>query len=539
LRAIPTPTTVHGHEGDDRLLVASMTKPTTIDGGEGSDRFWVGSTEKWDLATLDVIMAPLTIVGSGHPDGGKDSLYVNDRRTSGQAGYLVTPTSITYQPGSPVTSRFASIEYDDTLEAVRLDVTDQANVIEVQPSLSTEFFIDGNLPAPGSVVPGQGDYLKLDTQTTGTAGHQLDITAPGSGSWTFTSGHQPVGFESIERFNHVEIVAVGADAGATSKPRVLVYDAETMELKFSFLAYARSYQGGVRVATGDVNLDGIPDVITAPGRNHPPVIKVFNGAPQPGQTGRVLQTLNLPAANTYGNNFKQGLSVAVGDVTGDGAPDIAAVPTRGKAIVKVFRNEFSQGGAWARIRSFNAFAQFPKFIGGATLAIADLDGKQDGNGRSDILVASGPGMRARVRGFDVTQPASSYAPFVQIVHPNRGFRSGWSVTAGDINGDQLPDIITGAGPLGKSLVYTYNGGPRPQLLRSFRAFPELAGQPQCGIRVLARDIDDDGRAELLVAQCPDSQSNYEIRRFEPLTGKLVDSFFATHPDFSGGGLFLG
>jgi hypothetical protein len=244
---------------------------------------------------------------------------------------------------------------------------------------------------------------------------------------------------------------------------------------------------------------------------------------------------------TYGKKFKQGMSVAVGDVNGDGAPDIVTVPTGGKPIVKVYQNGLATGTGWKRIRSFDAFANIPKFQGGATLAIADLDGMQDGNVCADVVVASGPGMRARVRVFDVTRPASSYQPIVQLVHPNPKFRSGWSVTTGGINGDRLPDIITGSGPLGQSLVWTFDVGDkiRPKLLSNFQAFPETAAKPQSGLRVLARDLDDDGLAELLVAQRPDGEIRYEIRRYQPLTGESVDSFFADHPDFSGGGLFLG
>ena len=55
----------------------------------------------------------------------------------------------------------------------------------------------------------------------------------------------------------------------------------------------------------------------------------------------------------------------------------------------------------------------------------------------------------------------------------------------------------------------------------------------------ARDIDNDGRAEILVTQGPHDPENYKIRRFEPLSGQLIDQVFATHPNFSGGGLFLG
>jgi hypothetical protein len=50
---------------------------------------------------------------------------------------------------------------------------------------------------------------------------------------------------------------------------------------------------------------------------------------------------------------------------------------------------------------------------------------------------------------------------------------------------------------------------------------------------------DDGPAEVLAAQGTDGQSNCQIRRFDPLTGKMVDRNFAQHPDFQGGGLLLG
>jgi hypothetical protein len=81
------------------------------------------------------------------------------------------------------------------------------------------------------------------------------------------------------------------------------------------------------------------------------------------------------------------------------------------------------------------------------------------------------------------------------------------------------------------------GGDAP--LHSFQAFPRPFAQLTAGTRVVARDVDNDGRAEVLAAQGPHTPADYEIRRFEPLTGALIDSIFATHPDFFGGGLFLG
>src|SRR4051812_22842748 len=47
---------------------------------------------------------------------------------------------------------------------------------------------------------------------------------------------------------------------------------------FTFSPYGTGFQGGVRVAVGDVNGDGESDVVTAPGPGGGPNVKVFDGA---------------------------------------------------------------------------------------------------------------------------------------------------------------------------------------------------------------------------------------------------------------------
>src|SRR5690606_24920253 len=54
-----------------------------------------------------------------------------------------------------------------------------------------------------------------------------------------------------------DIIAIGAAAGAS--PRVRVLDARTGAVIGSFLAYAADFEGGVRVAVGDLNADGTPE----------------------------------------------------------------------------------------------------------------------------------------------------------------------------------------------------------------------------------------------------------------------------------------
>ena len=66
-------------------------------------------------------------------------------------------------------------------------------------------------------------------------------------------------------------------AGAGGAPQVSVFDAQTLLLEKSFLAYDPDFSGGVRVGTYDNNGDGINDLITGPGPGGAPNVRVFSG----------------------------------------------------------------------------------------------------------------------------------------------------------------------------------------------------------------------------------------------------------------------
>ena len=70
------------------------------------------------------------------------------------------------------------------------------------------------------------------------------------------------------------LFAVGADAGG--EPRVRVFNPDG-RVRFDFLAFDPVFTGGVRVALGDVDGDGYPDLIAGAGPGGAPLVRVFDG----------------------------------------------------------------------------------------------------------------------------------------------------------------------------------------------------------------------------------------------------------------------
>src|SRR5439155_11725683 len=71
------------------------------------------------------------------------------------------------------------------------------------------------------------------------------------------------------------IIVTGVEAGGG--PNIAVFDSATHALKFNFFAYDQNFTGGVRVAVGDINGHGIPDIITGPGPGGGPEIRIYDG----------------------------------------------------------------------------------------------------------------------------------------------------------------------------------------------------------------------------------------------------------------------
>jgi hypothetical protein len=154
-----------------------------------------------------------------------------------------------------------------------------------------------------------------------------------------------------------------ASAGPGGGPHIQVVSGRTGTLLGDgFLAYDPGVTSGVRTAACDFNGDGVPDIITVPGPGGAPHVRVFDGRfgdPLPGTLGSGF----FP----YDPGFVGGAFLACGDFNLDGVPDIVVAPGPGGGPhVRVFDGR--TGNPLAGFLGSGIFAYDPGFTGGVFLA---------------------------------------------------------------------------------------------------------------------------------------------------------------------------
>lgn len=263
----------------------------------------------------------------------------------------------------------------------------------------------------------------------------------------------------------------------------------------------------------------------------------------------------------YHPRYERGVNVAAGDVDRDGETEIVTVPRQG-------------GGPHVRI--FNSrgelefqFMAFPEsYRGGLSLAVADFTG----DGKDDIAVGTGKGVGAVVRIFDsagmqryqvvpydinyvdginvaagdidgdnvpelVVAPASATKLPVRVFLPTGEkkleftpyttvFRGGVNVAVGDVDGDDRGDIVVVPGQGGAPQVKVYNNRGK-----SYLQFMSYSQSFRGGVNLAVGDVDGDGNNEIVTA--PGASGGPHVRVFTK-KGEVRSSFFVEPKTFRGG-----
>jgi len=317
----------------------------------------------------------------------------------------------------------------------------------------------------------------------------------------------------------VEFLAVGADAGHL--PEVKVYDAATGALKFDFMAYVPSFTGGVHVATGDVDGDGVPDIITGAGAGATTHVRVFSG----------VDLHQLASFYAFALGFDGGVYVAAGDVNGDGKADIfLGAGLKGGPHVKVvdatkvgdadLRGQINDGALLSNFFAFSA-----SFKGGARVAAGDVNG----DGKADLIVGAGVDGGPHVKVFSAGKRKDLLGEFMAF---STSYTGGIFVAAGDLDGDSRADIIVSQGQGTSAMVRTFSG----EDFHTLQTITPFAGMNSNGARVAAMDRDGDGLADVVVGSGPGAPA--VVASFKGTTLASIGQFSPFDPSFLGG-VFVG
>lgn len=326
-----------------------------------------------------------------------------------------------------------------------------------------------NAPAVGMAlaaltVAGETGLYNIDL-ASGAATFLGAIAAGDSAMSGLTIAEQP------ER--RIELFAAGSGPGIPAQVRVYNPDGQ---IRFSLTPYESSFTGGVLVATGDVTGDGVDDIITGTGVGGGPRVRIFDGA-----TGQPVRDF-FP----YEDSFRGGVLVAAGDTNGDGfAEIITGTGVGGGPRVQVF------DGVTQKLLA-NFFAYEDTFRGGVLVAAGDITG----DGKAEIITGTGVGGGPRILAFDPV----SLLPVANFFAYEDSFRGGVFVSAGDLNGNGVSEIIAGTGQGGGPRVLAFDmTSPTPTIIADFFAFDQAF---RGGVRVSTVDRDANGADEVLTATGP-------------------------------------
>jgi hypothetical protein len=424
--------------------------------------------------------------------GGTASGAGNTIAYSGQSGVFVTLKS------EPVSNAGTQIRANRIFGSggEGIELAAGANGGASAPRLTSARYVNGVLTIRGMVQGAPNAALSLDffandgrnaldlaegERFLGSAG----VTTDATGRATFT-----VQFATANPGSLITATASGSPAGTSefSRPVPAAVPGPAPAPRFP----VPGLTGGVSVAVGDLDGDGRGEIIVGAGVGNGPSVVVLSGA-----TGAVLASFLA-----YGPGFLGGVFVAAGDLDGDGRSEIVTGSGAG-SHVEAFRYS---GGQVQEVASFIAYEGF---AGGVRVAAGDLDG----DGRGEIVTGAGPGAGPHVKAFRYS--GGGVAVLASFFAYDPGFVGGAQVAVGDLDGDGNGEIITGAGPHVKAFRYS-DGGVTTEAASFFAYAPDLPG----AMSMAAADLDGDGDDELITEAL--SPLGPHVRAFVYLGDRLAD-----------------
>ena len=260
---------------------------------------------------------------------------------------------------------------------------------------------------------------------------------------------------------------------------------------------------GVNVALGELDGTAGPEVLTGagPGPIFGPHVRGFqnDGTPLPGVSFLA-----------YGTN-KWGVKVCSGDIDDDGYDEIITGAGPGAVFGPHVRGwNWDGAGVPQPIAGISYFAYgTPKW--GVNVSCGDIDG----DGYDEIVTGAGPGAvyGPHVRGWNCDGGGAIPISAVSFLAYGTN-KYGVNVSCGDIDGDGIDEMVTGAGPgtvFGPHVrAWNWDGTGAVQPIPAVSYFA-YSGYTQWGVNISCGDLDGDGIDEIITGPGPGESHEPRVR----------------------------
>ncbi len=388
-------------------------------------------------------------------------------------------------------------------------------------------------------VPSGATYqpIAITNTTTGlvaSSSNPFVVTFNGGVGQTITSSSFAARVNFATGMNPASIVAI-ADIDGDGKPDMIVVDRLTNT--FSILQNTStagtiattSFAAKVDFATdstpssiavGDLDGDGKLDIVVT---NQ--FLNKINVYKNTSTAGSITTASFASAVSFIGDTLALPTSVAIGDLDGDGKPDLAVTNSYSNTI-SIFKNQAIVNTITST--SFAASVDFATGLGPTSVAIDDFDG----DGKPDIAVANYNAKTISILRNKTTQHDSIVAnSFAAKIDFTVGLGP-HSLTIGDLNNDGKLDVIVANQGSNSISVLTNTATAGTIAAASFAAKFNIRTNGESPYYVAVANIDGDNKPDIIVSNFISNKmvvikNNYNA-------GTIDSTAFATGVNFATG-----
>jgi hypothetical protein len=249
--------------------------------------------------------------------------------------------------------------------------------------------------------------------------------------------------------------------------------------------------GGLRLAAGDVDGDGLDEIVAGLDRGGAGWFAVLDDAAH-GHALLRWRQVQWPAYNTANGEIWP----AVGDLDGDGRAEIVAgLGPGGSGWFEVF-DDAAAGFAHVAWRQ----VAWPAYATLATSVVRPSIGNVDGVGASEIILGLGAGSSGWIEIVNGDATGYNHRAWLQVAWPTYTSANGATFpAAGDVDGDGRAEIVVGLGTGSSGWIQVYDDANSSHahvrwLQISWAAYNQGSGETHPAVG----DTDDDDAEEIVV-----------------------------------------